>query len=75
MACRILVFQPRIQPASPPVKEWSLNHWTFRIVPDFIFKSRDKMAITIGGPNYRLRGESVAVLVESFLAMDICVSI
>ena len=27
-ACKILVLQPGIKPASPAVEAWSLNHWT-----------------------------------------------
>ena len=32
-ACGILVPQPGIEPTSPAVEAWSLNHWTTREVP------------------------------------------
>ena len=32
-ACRILVPQPGMEPTTPVVKAWSLNHWTARDVP------------------------------------------
>ena len=38
MACRILVPQPGIKPASPAVEAWSLNHLTTREVPRFPFQ-------------------------------------
>ena len=37
-ACTILVPQPGIEPVSPAVEVWSLNHWTTREVPKQIFK-------------------------------------
>ena len=33
MECRILVPQLRIEPASPAVEMWTLNHWTAKEVP------------------------------------------
>ena len=33
VACRIIVPQPGIEPASPAVEAWSLNHWTTREIP------------------------------------------
>ena len=32
-ACRILVPPPGIEPVSPAVEAWSLNHWSSREVP------------------------------------------
>ena len=33
IACGILVFWPRIEPALPALEAWSLNHWTAKEVP------------------------------------------
>ena len=33
MACRVLIPQPGIEPVSPVVEVWSLNHWTAREFP------------------------------------------
>ena len=33
MACGILLSQPGVEPASPALDVWSLNHWTTREVP------------------------------------------
>ena len=32
-ACGILVPQPEIEPVTPAVEAWSLNHWATREVP------------------------------------------
>ena len=37
MARVILVPQPGIEPVPPAVEVWSLNHWTAREIPDFVF--------------------------------------
>ena len=37
VACGILVPQPGIKPAPPALEVWSLNHWTTREVPAYIF--------------------------------------
>ena len=36
-ACRILVPQPEMEPTSPAVEAWHLNHWTTGEVPICIF--------------------------------------
>ena len=36
-ACKILGFQPGIEPASPVVEMQSINHWTAREVPTLVF--------------------------------------
>ena len=33
IACGILVPQPGIEPLSPELEAWSLNHWALREVP------------------------------------------
>ena len=33
MAGRILLLQPGIEPVSPALEAWCLNHWTTREVP------------------------------------------
>ena len=50
MACGILVPQPEIKPMPPPpVEAWSLNHWTTREVPIFLyFEMYNTMLLTIG---------------------------
>jgi len=35
----ILVPPPGIEPVSPALEAWSLNHWTAREVPRFVFWS------------------------------------
>ena len=37
MACGIQVPQPEIEPVPPSVEAWSLNHWTTREVPVYLF--------------------------------------
>ena len=36
-ACGILVPPPGIEPAPPALEAWSLNHWTAREVPRFLY--------------------------------------
>ena len=36
MACRILVPQPRVEPAPPGVEVWHPNHWTTRAFPEHV---------------------------------------
>ena len=40
-ACGILVPQPGIKPAPPAVEAGSLNHWTAREVPQWIFNNNN----------------------------------
>ena len=37
VSCGILVPRPGVQPAPPAVEAWSLNHWTTREVPKWLF--------------------------------------
>ena len=37
LACGILVPQPGTEPVTPALEVWSLNHWTAREVPCFVF--------------------------------------
>ena len=44
-ACGILVPRPRIEPLSPALEVWGLNHWTAREVPRIreFFENQDRV--------------------------------
>ena len=42
--CRILASQSGIEPASPALKSGSLNHWTIREAPKYLFLIFFKMS-------------------------------
>ena len=48
-ACWILVLQPEIEPTSPALEAWSLNHWTPREVLTWFFYSGGRWSpVTLG---------------------------
>ena len=46
IACGILVPRPGFEPVSPALKAWSLNHWTTREGPVFLFLKKNRLRLT-----------------------------